>query len=114
MHLLHHVPLFRVQYQNSSKYVAPYASCGEYTTIGRNGNFLISPHNHHTKSNVIPSVYCYPPGDCRIIEVLLYKIQVMTPVITYVKVILLQYNPFLFSTICPMSIVYMDHYANLV
>src|SRR5713101_8010151 len=34
----------------------------------------------------------------------LYKRQVMTPVITYVKVILLQYNLVLFSIICPMSI----------
>ena len=33
------------------------------------------------------------------LKVVLYKIQVMTLVITYVKVILLQYNPFLFSTI---------------
>ena len=48
------------------------------------------------------------------LKVVLYKIQVMTPVITYVKVILLQYNPILFSTICPMSIGDMDHYANLI
>ena len=44
----------------------------------------------------------------------LYKIQVTTHAITYVKVILLQYNPFLFSTIFPMSIGDMDHYAVLV
>ena len=44
----------------------------------------------------------------------LYKIQFMTPVITYVKVILLQYNHVLFSTICPMSIGDMDHYADLI
>ena len=44
----------------------------------------------------------------------LYKIQVMTPVITYVKVIVLQYNPFLFNTIYPMSIGDMDHYVDLV
>ena len=44
----------------------------------------------------------------------LYKSQFMTPVITYVKVILLQYNPFLFSAIYPMSIGDMDHYSNLV
>ena len=47
------------------------------------------------------------------LKAVLYKIQVMTPVITYVKVTL-QYNPILFSTICPMSIGDMDHYANLV
>ena len=46
---------------------------------------------------------------------MLYKIQVMTPIITYVKdVILLQYNPFLFSTICSISIGDMDHYVDLV
>ena len=48
------------------------------------------------------------------LKVVLYKIQVMTHVITYVKVILLQYNPVLFSTICPMSIGDMDHYADLI
>ena len=48
------------------------------------------------------------------LNAVMYKIQVMTPVITCVKVILLQYNPFLFSTICPMSIGDMDHYADLV
>ena len=48
------------------------------------------------------------------LKAVLYKIQVMTPVITYVKVILLQYNPFLFSTICPMSIGDMNHYVDLV
>ena len=48
------------------------------------------------------------------LKAMLYKIQVMTPIITYVKVILLQYNPFLFSTIYPMSIGDMDHYADLV
>ena len=48
------------------------------------------------------------------LKAMLYKSQVMTPVITYVKVILLQYNPLLFSTICPMSIGDMDHYTNLV
>ena len=47
-------------------------------------------------------------------KVVLYKIQVMTPVITYVKVILLQYNPLIFSTTCPMSIGDMDHYDDLV
>ena len=36
------------------------------------------------------------------LKAVLYKIQVMTPVITYVKVILLQYNNFIFSTIFPM------------
>ena len=40
MHLLHHVPLFHVQSQNSSKYVALCASCGEYTTIGRHENIV--------------------------------------------------------------------------
>ena len=35
------------------------------------------------------------------LKVVYYKIQVMTPVITYVKVILLQYDYFLFSIICP-------------
>ena len=48
------------------------------------------------------------------LKAVLYKIQVMTPVITYVKVILLQYNPVLFSTIYPMSIGDMDHYADLI
>ena len=48
------------------------------------------------------------------LKVVLYKIQVMTPVITYVKVILLQYNPVLFSTIFPMSIGDMDHYVDLI
>ena len=48
------------------------------------------------------------------LKVVLYKIQVMTPVITYVKLILLQYNLVLFSTICPMSIADMDHYADLI
>ena len=48
------------------------------------------------------------------LKAMLYKSQVMTPVITYVKVIVLQYNPFLFSTIYPMSIVDMDHYAELI
>ena len=48
------------------------------------------------------------------LKAMLYKIQVMTPVITYVKVILLQYNPVLFNTICPMSIGDMDHYADLI
>ena len=33
------------------------------------------------------------------LKAILYKSQVMTPVITYVKVILLQYNPDIFSTI---------------
>ena len=47
-------------------------------------------------------------------KVVLYKIQFMTPVITYVKVIRLQYNPVLFNTICPMSIGDMDHYVDLV
>ena len=47
------------------------------------------------------------------LNVVLYKIQVMTPVITYVKVIL-QYNPVLSSTICPLSIGDMDHYADLI
>ena len=41
----------------------------------------------------------------------LYKSQVMTPVITYVQVILLQYSPFVFITIFPMSIGDMDHYV---
>ena len=48
------------------------------------------------------------------LKAMLYKIQVMTHVITYVKVILLQYNHVLFSTICPMSIGDMDHYADLI
>ena len=48
------------------------------------------------------------------LKAVLYKSQVMTPVITYVKVILLQYNPLLFSSIFPMSIGDMDHYADLV
>ena len=48
------------------------------------------------------------------LKAMLYKIQVMTHVITYVKVILLQYNPFLFSIIYPMSIGDMDHFADLV
>ena len=48
------------------------------------------------------------------LKAVLYKIQVMTPVITYVKVILLQYYPFLLSTIFPMSIDDMDHYVDLV
>ena len=48
------------------------------------------------------------------LKALLYNIEVMTPVITYVKVIILQDNTFLFSTICPMSIGDMDHYDNLV
>ena len=48
------------------------------------------------------------------LKAVLYKIQVMTHFITYVKVIRLQYNPILFSTICPMSIGDMDHYADLV
>ena len=48
------------------------------------------------------------------LKAMLYKIQVMTLVITYVKVILLQYNPVLFSTIYPMFIGDMDHYADLV
>ena len=60
--------IFHVQSQNSSKYVAPCASCGEYTTIGRHGNFWIVLHNHQTKSNVVPSIYCYPPSVCRTIE----------------------------------------------
>ena len=47
------------------------------------------------------------------LKAVLYKIQVMTLVITYVKVILLQYNPVLFTTICPMFIGDMDHYADL-
>ena len=47
------------------------------------------------------------------LKVVLYKIQVMTPIITYVKMIL-QYNPFLFGTIYPMSIGDMDHYVDLV
>ena len=57
---------------------------------------------------VIPQVFVEQ------LKVVLYKIEVMTPVITYVKVILLQYIPILFSTIDPMSIGDMDHYANLV
>ena len=36
------------------------------------------------------------------LKAMLHKIQVMTPVITYVKVILFQYNNFIFSTIFPM------------
>ena len=47
------------------------------------------------------------------LKVVLYKIQVVTPVITYVKVILLQYNHFLLSTIYPMSRGDMDHYVEL-
>ena len=35
------------------------------------------------------------------LKAMLNKIQVITHVITYVKVILLQYNPFLFITIAP-------------
>ena len=77
-------------------------------------HFLISPHNHHTKSIVLPFVYYYPSSDCRTIEVVLYKIQVMTHFITYVEVILLQYNHVVFSTILCMSIVDMDHYYDLV
>ena len=48
------------------------------------------------------------------LKAVLYKIQVMKPIITYVKVIRLQYNPFLFSIICPMSIGDMAYYADLV
>ena len=47
------------------------------------------------------------------LKAMLYKIQFMTPAITYEKVILLQYNHVLFSTICPMSIGDMDHYGEL-
>ena len=39
------------------------------------------------------------------LKAMLYKSKVMTPVITYVKVILLQYNPFIVSTIRPMYMV---------
>ena len=114
MHLLHHVPLVRVWSQNSSKYVSPCAFRGEYTTIGRHRNFLIPLHNHQTKSIVIPSIYCYHSGDFRTIEICVVQNPSMTPVITFVKGILLQCNPFVFSTIFPMSICDMDHYADLV
>ena len=46
------------------------------------------------------------------LKAVLYKIQVMTHVLTYVKVILLQYNPFLFSTIYPIFIDDLDYYAD--
>ena len=48
------------------------------------------------------------------LKAVLYKILVITHVITSVEVILLQYNPIVFSTIYPMSIGDMDHYAYLV
>ena len=48
------------------------------------------------------------------LKVVLNKSQVMTPVITYVKVTLLHYIPFLSSTIFPMSIGYMEHCVDLV
>ena len=48
------------------------------------------------------------------LKVLLYKIHVVTFVITYVEVILLQYNHVVFSTIYPMHIGDMDHYDDLV
>ena len=114
MQLLHHVPLFHVQSQNSSKYVAACASCGEYTTIGRHKNFLIALHNHRPNPMLFYLYIVILQVFVEQLKAVLYKIQVMTPIITYVKVILFQNNPVLFSTIYPMSIVDMDHYAELI
>ena len=110
MHILHHVPLFHFQFQNSLKYVAPCVSCGVCTTIETHRNFWIFTHNHQTKSNVVPSIYFYPSADCKTWKVVLYKTQVITTAITCEKVILLQCNPFFF----PISIGDMDHYVDLV
>ena len=48
------------------------------------------------------------------LKAVLYKRQVMTPAITYIKVTLLQYNHFLSSTICPMSVGDMENYVDQV
>ena len=40
----------------------------ENTQPLEDSKFLIAPHNHQTKSNVVSSIYCYPPSVCRTIE----------------------------------------------
>ena len=114
MHLLHHVSLFHVWSQNSSKYVAPCASCGEYTA-SEDTRIFEFPRTTIKPNPMLFHLYIVILQlFVEQLKAMLYKIQVMTPVIAYVKVILLQYNPFLFSTIFPMSIGDMDHYASLV
>ena len=108
MHMLHHVPLFRVRSQNSSKYVVSCASCVEDMGIFEFPRTTIRPN---------PMLFHLYIFILRVIveqlKVVLYKIQVKTLVVTYVKVLFLQYNPLLFSTIYPMSIGDMDHDVDL-
>ena len=114
MHLLHHVPLFRFRSHNSSKY-AHLVPLVENTQPLEDMRIFALPRTTIKPNPMLFHLYIVIlQVIVEQLRVVLCKIQVMSTIITYVKVTLLQYNPFLFSTIYPMSIGDINHYVDLV